>query len=486
MDRRVPVTRPGRPVASLGELGDRTIRKASRRIMPLVVWLYFIAYLDRNNVGFAKLDMSDDIGLTATAYGLGAGIFFIGYGIFEIPSNAGMYRFGARKWIARILVTWGIFATSMALVQGETSYYILRFCLGAAEAGFFPAVILYLTFWFPAAQRVSMLGIFILAQPLANAIGAPVSGLLLGMDGVLGLAGWQWLFIIEGIPAIVMGILVPFVMTDKPRDAMWLAEDERRWLTETMDAEDAAKAAVGSHSFLAGLKDRRALVFSALYFGLVFGVYGLGLWLPTIVKEMGDLSSAQIGAILFVPYTIAAIFVYFWSRHSDRTGERVGHTSFSMLMAAFGLVTSGYLLQINPILAMVCITIAAMGIYSAISPFWELPAAALTEAAAASDIAMVNSLGNLAGFVSPFAVGILVDRTGDSRAGLLLLAAVLFITAVATFLYGRRTGAGRVPPTAPSHLLAREAAALDFPAEELHHSRDEDVPRTRTRGDDAG
>jgi ACS family tartrate transporter-like MFS transporter len=345
-------------------------------------------------------------------------------------------------------------------------------------------VILYLTYWFPAAQRVAALGIFILAQPLANAIGAPISGLLLGMDGILGLQGWQWLFIIQGAPAVLMGFIVPFVMTDHPKDATWLAPDERRWLTDTMNAEDAAKASVGSHSFLAGLKDRRALVFCGLYFGLVFGIYGLGLWLPTIVSEIGDFSKAQIGVIVFFPYAIAAVFVWFWSRHSDRTGERVGHTSLSMLMGAVGLVASGYLLQTSAILAMVCLTIAAMGIYSAISPFWELPAAALAGAAAASGIALVNSLGNLAGFVSPYAVGILVDRTGDSRSGLLLLALVLFVTAVATFLYGRRTGAGKVPAGSHADLLAKEAAAFDLPAEELHHSHDEDIAGVRPRSRD--
>jgi MFS transporter, ACS family, tartrate transporter len=473
------MTSSGEPASALGELGDRTIRKVRRRIMPLVVWLYFIAYLDRNNVGFAKLDMSADIGLTASAFGLGAGMFFIGYAIFEIPSNAAMHRFGARKWIARILITWGIFATAMALVQNETTFFILRFLLGAGEAGFFPAIILYLTYWFPAAQRVSVLGIFILAQPLANAIGAPISGLMLGMDGVLGLAGWQWLFVLQGIPAIIMGFIVPFTMTDKPRDAKWLAPEERRWLTDAMEAEHRAKAATGEHSFMAGLKDRRALVFSALYFGLVFGIYGLGLWLPTVVSEMGDFSKAQIGFIVFIPYTIAAFFVYFWSRHSDRTGERVGHTSASMLLAAIGLLGSGYLLNVNPFLAMGFITIAAMGIYSAISPFWELPAAALTGAAAAAGIALINSLGNLAGFASPYAVGILVDRTGDTRSGLVLLAIVLFLTSIATFLYGRATGAGRVPSGSHEDLLAKEAAALDLPSEETHHSHDEDIVRAR-------
>ena len=373
---------PGTPGASLGELGDRTLSKVRRRVLPLMIWLYFIAFLDRNNVGFAKLTMSEDIGLSATAYGLGAGIFFIGYAIFEVPSNAGMHRFGARKWIARILVTWGIFATAMAAVSGETSFYVIRFLLGAAEAGFFPAVILYLTYWFPAAQRVAVLGLFILAQPLANAIGAPISGLLLRMDGVWGLQGWQWMYIIEGLPAILMGVVVLFVVTDRPKDAMWLAPEERRWLQDTMDAEDAAKAGGGSHSFMDGLKDPRALIYSALYFGLVMGIYGLSLWLPSIVKAMGsNLSNTLVGFIVPIPYICAAAFVFYWSRHSDRTGERVGHATFSMLLGAAGLLASALLLQANPVWAMVALCFCAMGIFSAISPFWELPSAALAGAA---------------------------------------------------------------------------------------------------------
>ena len=264
----------------LGELGDRTLRKVRRRVMPLIVLLYFVAYLDRNNVGFAKLTMSEDIGLNSAAYGLGAGIFFLGYALLEVPSNAGMYRFGARKWLARILITWGIFATAMCLVNGETTYYFVRFLLGAAEAGFFPAILFYLTLWFPAAQRVTVLGIFILAQPVSNALGAPVSGLLLQMDGVMGLQGWQWLYIIEGIPAIALGLLTPILMTDRPRDAKWLEADERNWLTATMDAELAAKSQSGKHNFMAGLKDKRTLVYSALYFGLVCGIYGLACGCP--------------------------------------------------------------------------------------------------------------------------------------------------------------------------------------------------------------
>jgi MFS transporter, ACS family, tartrate transporter len=466
---------------SLGELGDRTLSKVRRRVLPLMVWLYFIAFLDRNNVGFAKLTMSEDIGLSATAYGLGAGIFFIGYAIFEVPSNAGMHRWGARKWIARILVTWGLIATAMALVQGETSFYIVRFLLGAAEAGFFPAVILYLTYWFPAAQRVAVLGLFILAQPLANALGAPVSGLLLKMDGVWGLQGWQWMYIIEGLPAIIMGFVVLVAVTDRPKDALWLEPQERRWLQDTMDAEDAAKSAGGSHSFMDGLKDPRALVYAALYFGLVMGIYGLSLWLPSIVKAMGNLSTTQVGFIVPIPYLCAAAFVFFWSRHSDRTGERVGHATFSMLLGAAGLVASAFLLQASPVWAMVAICFCAMGIFSAISPFWELPSAALAGAAAAAGIALINSLGNLGGFVAPYAVGALIDRTGNAQAGLFLLAGVLLVTAIATFLYGRRTGAGTIPTASHEDVLAKVTADVDLPADELHHRGDPTDVSRRSR-----
>jgi ACS family tartrate transporter-like MFS transporter len=448
------------PANHLDELGHRTLRKVRGRIMPLIVLLYFVAYLDRNNVGFAKLTMSADIGLSAAAYGLGAGMFFIGYALLEIPSNAGMYRFGARKWIARILISWGIFATAMALVNGETTFYVVRFLLGAAEAGFFPAILFYLTLWFPAPQRVLVLGIFILAQPVSNALGAPVSGLLLQMEGVAGLHGWQWLYIIEGIPAILLGLLTPVLMTDKPSHAHWLAADEREWLTRTMDEELAHKQKGQPHHFLAGLKDSRTVAYSALYFGLVCGIYGLGLWMPTIVAALGKFNTTQVGFIVAIPYTIAAVFVYFWGRRSDRTGNRVLHASISMVMAAVGLVAAGSLVQVNAILAMVALTLAAMGIYSAIAPFLAMPSTALVGAAAAAGLAMVNSLGNLGGFVAPYIVGLLNDATGDNRSGLLFLAACLAVTAVATYLYARRRPEGHVKPGTHA-AVGEEAVAAD-------------------------
>jgi ACS family tartrate transporter-like MFS transporter len=448
------------PANQLDELGQRTLRRVRGRLMPLIVLLYFIAYLDRNNVGFAKLTMSEDIGLSAAAYGLGAGIFFLGYALLEIPSNAGMYKFGARRWIARILISWGIFATAMALVNGEVTFYIIRFLLGAAEAGFFPAMLFYLTLWFPAAQRVTVLGIFILAQPISNALGAPVSGLLLQMDGIWGLQGWQWLYIIEGIPAILLGLLTPVLMTDRPSHAHWLADDEREWLTKTMDEELAHHQKGQPHHFLAGLKDPRTVAYSALYFGLVCGIYGLGLWMPTIVAALGKFSTTEVGFIVAIPYTIAAVFVYFWGKRSDRTGNRVMHASISMVMAAVGLLAAGYLVQVNAVLSMVALTLAAMGIYSAIAPFLAMPATALVGAAAAAGLAMVNSLGNLGGFVAPYAVGLFNDATGDNRSGLVFLAAVLGVTAIATFLYARGRPEGHVKPGTPA-TVGEEAVAAD-------------------------
>ncbi|MDQ6752068.1 MAG: MFS transporter [Actinomycetota bacterium] len=460
------MTSPAIAQQPMGALGEATLRKVRRRVMPLIVLLYFVAYLDRNNVGFAKLGMQNDIGLTAAAYGLGAGIFFLGYAVLEIPSNGGMYKFGARKWIARILISWGIFAAAMALVNGEATFYSIRFLLGAAEAGFFPAVLFYLTLWFPAAQRVTVLGIFILAQPISNALGAPVSGLLLNLEGTAGLHGWQWLYILEGIPAVLLGLLTPFLLTDRPSDAKWLKADERQWLTVTMDNELAAKERAGNHSFLAGLKDKRTLAYSALYFGLVCGIYGLGLWLPTIVNSMGKFNTTEVGFIVLVPYAIAAVSVYFWSKRSDRTGNRSWHASISMVLAAVGLLGSGFLLPVNAVLAMVFLTISAMGIYSAIAPFLAMPSAALTGAAAASGLAMVNSLGNLGGFVAPYAVGLLKDATGNNQSGLVFLAACLAITALATYLYARRRPEGVAVPASVSG-----TAAGRVPTNDSHHNR---------------
>lgn len=445
---------PGAPSAGSAEsvLGRETLRKVRLRLLPVIIVLYLIAYLDRNNVGFAKSALSTDLGLSDAAYGLGAGIFFIGYVLMEIPSNAGMYRFGARRWIARILISWGIIACAMALVRGESSFYIIRFLLGAAEAGFFPAVLFYFTLWFPARQRVAVLGLFIIAQPVANAFGSPVSGLLLNLDGVGGLHGWQWLFLIEGLPAIVMGALAPRLLTDRPADATWLKPQERDWLVRTMDAEAALKTVHAKHPFLAGLKDKRAWVYGALNFGMVCGIYGLGLWLPTIVKNMGHYSDTTLGLLVMIPYAVSIPFVYFWARRADRTGRRALHAAISLFTAAVGLVSAGYLLSVNPVLALVLLTVAAIGIYSAIAPFLSMPSAIFAGAAAAAGLGLVNSLGNIGGFVAPYIVGLIKDHTHSDQLALTFLSGCLAVTAVVGYLYANRRPEGNAaldpaPPT---------------------------------------
>lgn len=436
------------------EIGRRAIGRARRRLLPFLLLLYFVNYLDRNNVGFAQLRMSHAIGLSDTAFGFGAGIFFIAYFLFEVPSNAGMLRFGARRWLGRILITWGIVATCMVFVQGETSYAVLRFLLGAAEAGFFPGVILYLTMWFPAAVRVGVLGLFILAQPLSNGIGAPLSGWLLGLHG-LGLSGWQWMFVLEGVPAVLLGVVSFFVLPDSPASARWLPRDERDWLLATLEAERTLKADSHGSGFAAGLRHPRVPVFAAIYFTISFGIYGVSLWLPTIVDGFGHLSSVRVGLLVMVPYAVATLAVWWWSRRSDRRGERVRHTALPMAVSGVALVVSAFTLSVSPAVALLAMCVVAAGMYSAISPFWELPAATFAGAAAASGLAAVNSLGNLAGFAAPYAVGALDDRTGDSRAGLVMLAVVLLLGAGGCVLHGRRM-AREAPRPRPS---ARASAA---------------------------
>jgi len=429
--------------SGLSALGSYTLRKARWRLLPILGLLYFVAFLDRNNVGFAKLTMSEDIGLSAAAYGFGAGVFFIGYALAEIPSNGGMYRYGARKWIARILVSWGIIATLMFLVNNEVTFSIARFLLGAAEGGFFPAVVFYLTLWFPSRERVTVLALFILAQPISNAIGAPLSGWILNMEGVAGLHGWQWLFILQGIPAIVLGILAPWLLTDRPDDAKWLASEERAWLVKTMQ-DDQAGRTPRSHRFRDGLKDPRAFAYAFLNFGMVCGIYGFGLWLPTIMAALGKFDNVQLGFLVMIPYAFAAVFLYYWARRADRTGKRAVHASISMVIAAVGLLGAGFTLNVSPLVAMFFLVIAAMGVYSATAPLLSMPSAAFSGAIAAAALALVNAIGNVGGFVAPYIVGLINQATGNDRVSLVFLAAVLIVTAIATYLYARKRPEGDV------------------------------------------
>ncbi len=376
------------------DVESRCLRRVTMRLVPFLVLCYLVAYLDRVNVGFAKLTMSHDIGLTDASYGFGAGIFFIAYFIFEVPSNLVLERFGARKWIARIMVTWGLLSGAMAFIGGETGFYSVRVLLGIAEAGFFPGIIFYLTLWFPAAHRGRIIGLFMAAIPLSSVIGAPISGALLGLDGVLGFHGWQWLFILEAVPALLLGVVVFFYLTDTPAHAQWLAADERAWLVDRLAQERQRREEERNFSVKEALLDPRVWALSIVYFGVVACNYGFSFFLPTIVKGFG-LSYLQTGFVTAIPYIAGTLGLLLWTRSSDRTGERKLHTAAGIFVAAAGIAISTQIS--DPLLKVVALSVAAVGIFSALPLVWTLPTAFLSGSAAAGGIAVINSVGNLSG-----------------------------------------------------------------------------------------
>lgn len=432
------------------EQGSAVIRKVALRLIPFMALLYVVAFLDRVNVGYAALTMNEDVGLSATAYGLGAGIFFLGYFLFEVPSNLILERVGARRWIARIMVTWGIVSASTAFVTGPTSFYIVRFLLGVAEAGFFPGMVLYLTYWFPTTVRARVTSSFFVAVPLSNVIGAPISTLLLGTS-FAGLKGWQVLFIVEAIPAVVLGVVTAFWLTDRPSEAKWLTDAERGTLERMLEAERSATPQ--KHRLRDGLLSPAVWLLAVIYFGLIIGLYGLGFWAPQIVSAFGDLTNAQVGLITAVPYALAAVAMIVWGRRSDRKGERVWHVSIPLLAGAGGFLVSAW--AGDPRLSLAALALAAAGIYSAFAVFWTLPSSALAGSAAAGGIALINSVGNLGGYLGPVAVGRLLDWSGGYSAGLLFLASAM----AAAGLLVLRVRLGTLPA------LQRSAAASAADAE---------------------
>ena len=394
---------------------QRTIAKVSRRIVPFLMLCYFVAYLDRVNVGFAALTMNKALGISATAFGFGAGIFFFSYFLFEVPSNLALERFGARKWIARIMLSWGILSGMMAVVSGETGFYVVRVLLGIAEAGFFPGIIFYLTLWFPGVYRARIVGWFMAAIPLSSVLGAPVSGWILSLDGTGGLAGWQWLFILEAAPAVILSVVVWFYLTDRPADAKWLEPDERAWLDRRLAAEIKQKEDVHGLSVVQALLNPRVLALSLVYFGAVAANYGTGFWLPQIVKGFG-LSNLQTGFVSAAPYVVGTIGMIWWGRRSDAKMERKGHAAVAFAIAAIGI--AGSTLVEAPMLKMIALSFGAFGVFAVLPVFWTFPTAFLSGAAAAAGIAAINSIGNLAGFFGPFIMGWLKDLTGSFSAGL--------------------------------------------------------------------
>jgi len=404
-------------------LEQRTIGKVSARLVPFLILCYFVAYLDRVNVGFAALTMNKDLGLSASAFGFGAGIFFLAYFIFEVPSNLFLERVGARKWIARIMFTWGLISGATAFIGGETSFYVVRVLLGIAEAGFFPGIIFFLTLWFPAVYRARIIGSFMAAIPLSTVIGAPISGLLLGLDGVMGMKGWQWLFILEATPALILSVAVYFYLTDRPADATWLEPDERAWLTTRLQQERTRRETVRHYSVAEALLNPKVLALSLVYFGGVATNYGLSFFLPQIVKAFG-VSNLQAGFITALPYVVGTVSIVWWGRHSDHTLERRYHLAFPLFVASAGIAVSTLL--DDPTMKMVALSVAGFGIFGYLPVFWTFPTAFLSGPAAAGGIALINSIGNLAGFAAPYAVGHIKDVTGSYTGGLLSLAAAGF------------------------------------------------------------
>jgi ACS family tartrate transporter-like MFS transporter len=416
----------------------RTILKVSRRLLPLIVVAYLVAYIDRTNVAFAALTMNQDVGLSPYIYGLGAGIFFLGYALFEVPSNMVLERVGARRWIARIMITWGIISGMMALTVGPASFLTLRFLLGVAEAGFFPGIIFYLSCWFPAAYRARVISTLFIAVPVSNAMASVLSGAILEMNGVLGLHGWQWVFILEAIPAVLLAFVVLKYMTDRPGEATWLSPDEREWLEKELHAERVRVESAGRLGLLQVLTDRRVLALSMIYLFSVTAGYGIVFFLPQILKSLGH-SNFVTGVLTAIPYAIGVAGLLLWGHSSDRRGERRWHLIVALAVAAVGLV--GVAWFHGSYWAIAAMAIVAVGSYGSRPSFWPMPSMFLTGAAAAAGIALINSIGNLGGYVGPFIVGWIKDSTGSFQMGLYFLAACAAISALITFVAARATDA---------------------------------------------
>ncbi|MDR5826332.1 MFS transporter [Caballeronia sp. LP006] len=403
-----------------------TIRKIQWQILPFLVLLYIIAFIDRSNIGFAALKMNSDLGITSTQFGVAAGLFTVGYFLFEVPSNILMYRYGARKWIARILFTWGAVAACTGLVQSYVQLAVIRTILGIAEAGFFPCVLLYLTYWFPERQRARVVALFMIALPIATLIAGPLSGIILDHVHWNGIASWRWVFILEGLPAVLFGFLALRILVDHPRDAKWLSEEEKTWLVGVLEAEAAAKVKEhGDVSFWRSLSGARIWMLAFIYYAKSVAVYVLAFYSPQIVKGLGqELSSTAVGFVNGLPYAVATVVMVWWARRSDRTGERRWHVALPLLVAGAALVLMA-LSAGNIWVSVALLVVITAAIYAPYGPFWAMPSLFLTGSSAAVGLAAINSIANLGGFVGPVAFGALKDSTGSIYAGLAFVSLTL-------------------------------------------------------------
>ncbi|ABX63341.1 D-galactonate transporter [Brucella suis 63/252] len=405
---------------------NMTYRKVAFRIIPLLMICYIIAYLDRVNVGFAKLQMSEELGFSEAIYGLGAGLFFIGYFFFEIPSNILLHKLGARLWIARIMITWGLLSALFAFVQTEWQFYILRFLLGATEAGFYPGVILYLTYWFPSHRRGKMFALFQAGSPAAGIFGNPLSGWIMDQfHDTAGWQGWQWMFVLEAIPAVVLGVVILLYLDNSVKAAKWLTEEEKAIISRDIEADSKGKAA--SHSLMSLVKNPMLWVMTLIYFCFVMGQYGLTLWMPTLIRASGVTSNVTIGLLGAIPFICAIIAMVIFSRSADHYRERRWHLVVPALLGAVGFVVAAS--ATNTTVSIIFLSMAAAGVLACAPLFWSLPTAILSGAAAAAGIALINSVANLAGFISPYMVGIIRDATHSSELGMYVLAGFLILGA---------------------------------------------------------
>jgi len=409
------------------------IRKVTWRIIPFVFLLYIVSYLDRANIGYAALQMNAELALSSEVFGFVSGIFFIGYFLFEVPSNLLLERFGARVWIARILLTWGVIAAATAFAQTAMHLYILRFLLGVAEAGFFPGIIVYLTYWFRSRELATTVALFTAAIPVSYVIGAPLSTWIMDNVHWLGWSGWRWMLFLEGIPAVFLGVLCYLYLTDRPEQARWLADEEKVWLLAELERDRQARKDVRHFGALKAMSKPKVLYLAFIYFVYQCGSLGVGYWMPQIIKGFSSaLSHTQIGLIATIPYIVATLVMIAWSRRSDRHGERRLHSALPLAVAAVALVGAG--LVRDPYLAIGLISLALAGLYSFKSPFWALPTLFLSRSTAAVSIAVINSIGNLGGFVGPFMIGMVKGNTQSASAGLLFLSALLAIAFIMTLL----------------------------------------------------
>lgn len=426
-----------------------TLRRVTVRLVPLLMALYFVNYLDRTNLGIAKAEVSADLQLSATMFGLASGIFFIGYVLVEVPSNLALFRFGARRWLARIAVSWGVVAVAIAFSPNATTLLALRFLLGVAEAGLFPGVVFYLSQWFPTAYRARVVGVFMLAVPVASAIGTPLGAWLIQTGhGVFGLPGWRFMMVCVGLPAVLLGVVCWLYLTDRPADAHWLTDGQRSWLIATLGDEERSVTSRYHFPLRQTLTSPRVWALAVVYFGVAYGLYALAFFLPSIVagfkKTFGlHLSLIEVGLITAIPYIFGAIAMFVCSRHADRTREHVWHVAIPLFVGGLAIPVALYLK--HPIAVMVLVVIAAMGIFAALPVFWALPSRFLAGAAAAGGIGLINSVGNLGGFAAPYATGALEDLTGTNKAGMWAVGLIMVLGG-ALVVWLRATPSSAVEP----------------------------------------